>query len=109
MGKRFVPPAPSTPVETLAVLGVLPVSVAVYGTPEDMLNVGANVNPDTIRCSPPEDEPANGLQIAFATKRWRISKLDRPCSSDRSNGFSTLLDDVNVCELCPLSVARASV
>ena len=44
-GRRFVPPAPSTPVEMRAVFGVFPVSVAVYGTPDETPSVGEIVNP----------------------------------------------------------------
>src|SRR5206468_12870854 len=68
-GKRFEPPAPSTPVEILAVFGVLPVSVAVYGTPDDIDTVGEMVNPVMTVCRALFRAPYDGLQMPLATNR----------------------------------------
>ena len=61
-----------------AVFGVFPVSVAVYGTPDETDNVGAIVNPETTVCSAPSPDPDPGLHTALATNRCRISQFELP-------------------------------
>ena len=83
--------------------GAFPETIAVNGAPDDTAMIGAIVK----LSSQALDDC--GCHTVLKLKRCGMSKFDIASSRPRSNGFSTLLAAVKVCDDWPLSVAFENV
>src|SRR6476659_3535641 len=98
-GSRLVPPTPRMPVRTRLACGAFPETIAVNGAPDDTAMMGAIVK----LSSQALDDL--GCHTVLKLNRCGMSKLEIPSSRPRSNGLSTLLAAVKVCDDWPLSFA----